>query len=264
MAQVLSRGRAGRDRRERAWLARRFHQDERRKVSRPDRLRQHGQGDVLWRTGPEVARLRELPAECRAPAARRARRADDAEPAAISDRRCSARCARAMSSSTATRSTRRASSIISSRIRAPRRSSFWRTSPARSKRRSTARRSGSSSSPRRRSTGRRARGRSSISSCAMSGAPFPPFASRRRCVSIARWRSARGSPFTDAPISAGRRRVSSIHRRHHRRAEGRDADPSQHDRQLAPDPRLDRAGDPVPKAKCSSPRCRSIMCLRCR
>ena len=48
---------------------------------------------------------------------------------------------RAMWSSTATRSTRRASSITSSPIRAPRRSSFWRTSPPPSKRRSAERRS---------------------------------------------------------------------------------------------------------------------------
>ena len=68
-------------------LARRFSQDEPRKVSRPDRLCQHGQGDLLRRTRREVARVRELPAKCRGPAARRARRLDDAERAAISDRR---------------------------------------------------------------------------------------------------------------------------------------------------------------------------------
>ena len=86
MAEVLSRGRAGGHRRQDGRLDRRFHQSERREVPRPDRLPQHGQSDFVRRTRPEVPRVRELPAECRAPAARRARRADDAEPAAVSDR----------------------------------------------------------------------------------------------------------------------------------------------------------------------------------
>ena len=42
---------------------------------------------------------------------------------------------------------------------------------------------------------------------------------------------------------AGRCRLPSIHRRDHRRAEGGDADPSQHGGQSAPDPRVDRASD---------------------
>ena len=41
-----------------------FIADERRQVSRPHRLHQHGQGDVLWRTPAEVARVRRVPAEC--------------------------------------------------------------------------------------------------------------------------------------------------------------------------------------------------------
>src|SRR5271165_2608656 len=86
MAEVLSRGRAGGHRREGVWLDRGIHQSEHREVPRPDCLPQHGRSDVLWRTRPEVPRVRGLPAEYRAPAAGRARRVDDAEPAAVSDR----------------------------------------------------------------------------------------------------------------------------------------------------------------------------------
>ena len=62
----------------------------------------------------------------------------------------------------------------------------------------------------------------------------------RPCASIARWpwaRAARSPPRRQA----GRHRFSAIHGRHHRRAQGRDADPSQHGRQPAPDARLARA-----------------------
>ena len=114
-----------------------FFAAKRRPLSRPDRLRLHGPDDDLRRPRSSVARVRGLSAERRLPAARRARRADDAEPAAISGRAVR-RAARGLRrSSTATRSTRRASCVISSKIPAPRRSSSWRTSPRRWRRRST-------------------------------------------------------------------------------------------------------------------------------
>ena len=56
------------------------------KFRRPDRLHQHGEGDLVWRAGREVARVRGLPAKRSSPAARRSRRIDAAEPPPISDR----------------------------------------------------------------------------------------------------------------------------------------------------------------------------------
>ena len=47
-------------------------------VSRPHRLHQHGQGDFLWRTRPEIARFRGLPQKRRRPASGRPRRDDGA------------------------------------------------------------------------------------------------------------------------------------------------------------------------------------------
>ena len=59
----------------------------------------------------------------------------------------------------------------------------------------------------------------------------------RACVGIAESVCGRGD-------LAGRCRLSSVHRRDHRRAERCDADPPQHGRQFASDPCMDRSGDP--------------------
>ena len=186
MAQVLSRGRAGRDSFKCARLAWRFHQDKRRKISRSDRLRQHGQDDVLRRTGPEVAHLRQLPYERCTPASGRTHRADDAERTAVPDRRFW-RAARGL------RRRQLQPVVLAARTQAsappipvPRRSSSWRTSPPRSKKRLPALRSEWSSSPAPATNWAAPKGSSSIRSCATSGAPCPRSGYRRRCVSIAR------------------------------------------------------------------------------
>ena len=45
------------------------------------------------------------------------------------------------------------------------------------------------------------KGASSMRSCATCGAPFPPFACRRACISFARWPSDRGSRSSTPPFS---------------------------------------------------------------
>ena len=72
------------------------------------------------------------------------------------------------------------------------------------------------------------------------GSRFPP-AAGGAVQSSARFGIA--ATFHGDADLAGRRRLPSIHRRNHRRAEGRDADPSQHGRELTPDLRLARARD---------------------
>ena len=108
-------------------LAGRIARRELRQIPRPQSLHLHGQGDHLSRTRRDVAGARRLSAK-QGPEKRCARRADDAERAAISGRRPRPCCAPAMPWSTSTRSTRRASLSISSRIPAPKRSSCWRIS----------------------------------------------------------------------------------------------------------------------------------------
>ena len=61
-------------------------------------------------------------------------------------------------------------------------------------------------------------------------------------VQRARWRWAARERLELPKIEPGGPRVPAIHRRHDRRAEGRDADASQHDRQPAAGSGLDRAG----------------------
>ncbi len=123
MAEVLSGGRADGYRPGGVPFDRRILRRERSAdIGRQTAFISMGASMTLRRARSAFARFRELSAECRALAARRARRADDAEPAAISRSRCSARCAPDTSWSIAIRSIRRANCTISLSTPAPRRS----------------------------------------------------------------------------------------------------------------------------------------------
>ena len=244
MAEVVPSRRPGRHQSDRLRLGRRLLRHECRPPSRPDRLRLHGRDDVVRRARSSVASVRRLSAKHRLPAARRARRADDAEPAAISGRpvRRAARGLRRGQLQSALLAARAASSARRFGRRSDRGPGELRPDAGEGDRRN----------PAARRPGHR-RGRSPR----RPSRPFDqfriaPHSPRRPAVASAAGGApqpgavARAAP--DGRVSAdpaGRHRVPAIHRRDDRRAQGRHADPPQHDRQPRAGARLGRRVTPI-------------------